>query len=52
MEEEKSIIQEILIKNNMIKINNFYNICQATIKIKLNNHVASGFFIKLKRNHK
>ena len=53
MEEEKSIIDEIFINNNMIKMDNVYNVCQATVKIKIDNiRVASGFFIKLKRNNK
>ena len=53
MEEEKSIIDEVFINNNMIKMDNVYNVCQATVKIKIDNiRVASGFFIKLKRNNK
>jgi len=52
MEDEKSIIEEILFNNNLIKVDNDYNICKATIKIKLNIHIVSGFFIKLKRNYK
>ena len=52
MEDDENIINQIMFKNNMVNCNYFYDLCQATIKIELNDGFASGFFIKLKRNHK
>jgi len=52
MDDNKYIINQILLKNNMVKMYNVYNLCKATIKIELNDGFASGFFLKLERNHK
>ena len=46
MEEDKNINDEVLINNNMIKMDNVYNLCKATIKLDLSDGLASGFFIK------
>ena len=47
------IVNEALINNNMIPMDNVYDICKATIKIELKNFVkASGFFLKFERNNK
>ncbi len=52
MEAAENINNEALIQNNMIKMDNVYNVCKATIKLDLNDGVGSGFFIKLERNNK
>jgi hypothetical protein len=50
----KSVIDnEMLINNNMIPMDNVYDICKATIKIIIkNNRIGSGFFLKFERNNK
>ena len=52
MEAAENINNEAIIQNNMIKMDNVYNVCKATIKLDLNDGVGSGFFIKLERNNK
>ena len=50
---KSEIVNEALINNNMIPMDNVYDICKATIKIELKNFVkASGFFLKFERNNK
>ena len=50
---KSEILNEALINNNMIPMDNVYDICKATIKIELKNFVkASGFFLKFERNNK
>ena len=45
MEDDENIINQIMFKNNMVNCNYFYDLCQATIKIELNDGFASGFFL-------
>ena len=50
---KSEILNEALINNNMIPMDNVYDICKATIKIELKNFIkASGFFLKFERNNK
>ena len=50
---KSEIVNEVLINNNMIPMDNVYDICKATIKIILkNNRIGSGFFLKFERNNK
>jgi len=50
---KSEIVNEVLINNNMIPVDNVYDICKATIKIVLkNNKIGSGFFLKFERNNK
>ena len=52
---EPKIINEALINNNMIQMDNVYDICKATIKIKIEtktNRIGSGCFLKFERNNK
>ena len=49
---ESKIINEVLINNNIIQMDNLYDICKATIKIMIKNRIGSGFFIKIERNNK
>ena len=49
---EHKIINEALINNNMIKMDNVYDICKATIKIKIEtktNRIGSGCFLKFEK---
>ena len=50
---EEDIDDEILINNNIKKVNNVFDACKGTIKVVLKEEKkASGFFLKFKRNSK
>lgn len=46
-------INEVLIpSHDIIKFNKLYDIARSTIKIKIDDSIGSGFFLKFKRNNK
>ena len=51
--DNSKIYNEVLIHNNIIPMNKILKICNATLKIELENgDIGSGFFLKTLRNNK